>query len=148
MSQTIAANLGFPYIGAQRELKKHVEAFWAGRLTKEDLYEEAKKLRAEHWGIQREQGISVVPVGEFTFYDRVLDTAVDFGVVPARYASLGGLDQYFAIARGFQGPPSTSGVTRPVDIPASEMKKWCVFFFFVIFFELQATGNTEHKNTH
>ncbi len=114
-----ATNLGFPYMGANRELKKQVEAFWAGGVTEDILLSCGKALRQEHWKVQVEQGIEQVPVGEFTYYDRVLDVAYDFGVVPKRYEGLKpGFEQYFAMARGLQRPDAG------IDVPASEMKKW------------------------
>lgn len=47
----IAANLGFPRIGARRELKTAVEAYWKGTLPEADLLAEGARLRARHWQI-------------------------------------------------------------------------------------------------
>ena len=38
--------LGYPRIGRRRELKKAVEAFWAGTITAEELEATAADLRA------------------------------------------------------------------------------------------------------
>ena len=40
----VAANLGWPRIGPKRELKKALEAFWAGKSPEKDLLEEARAL--------------------------------------------------------------------------------------------------------
>ncbi len=115
----IAANLGFPRIGAHRELKKAVEAYWKGDKTQSQLQGEAKELRATHWKMQKDAGIDHIPSNDFSFYDQMLDTIAMLGAVPARYKHDGGevdLDTYFAMARGRQ----QSGV----DVVAMEMTKW------------------------
>lgn len=60
--------------------------------------------------------------GDFSLYDHVLDHSVAFNVIPKRYLGLGlsDIDVYFAMGRGRQTPG--------VDVPACEMKKWCVFY--------------------
>ncbi|MCZ0961088.1 5-methyltetrahydropteroyltriglutamate--homocysteine S-methyltransferase [Paracoccus benzoatiresistens] len=103
-----AANLGFPRIGARRELKAAVEAHWQGRLSAEELAAEGARLRRIHWQAQKDAGIEVIPSNDFSFYDQVLDTTVMLGAVPARFADAG----YFAMARGTE------------DAPAMEMTKW------------------------
>ncbi|HTN62806.1 MAG TPA: 5-methyltetrahydropteroyltriglutamate--homocysteine S-methyltransferase [Devosia sp.] len=112
---TVSANLGFPRIGAHRELKFALEPYWKGTASRSDLLETATKLRARHWQAQQEAGIDIIPSNDFTLYDHVLDTALAFGVVPERFANLRAgdpLDLYFACARG------TDAVT------AMEMTKW------------------------
>ncbi len=113
--------LGYPRIGRRRELKKAVEAFWAGRITADELETTAAGLRAAtrerlaSLGLGRDD--SSIPEA-FSFYDQVLDAAVTVGAIPARFASLvradGTIDLagYFTIARGEGG-----------NIPA-EMTKW------------------------
>jgi 5-methyltetrahydropteroyltriglutamate--homocysteine methyltransferase len=111
----IASNLGFPRIGPNRELKRAVEAYWAGRSEREELLETAARLRRQHWTLQRDLGIDHIPSNDFSFYDQVLDTAAMVGAVPARFGHEGGpvdLDTYFAMARG------------RADAPAMEMTKW------------------------
>lgn len=111
----ISANLGFPRIGARRELKTAVEAHWKGNLSAEDLAAEGARLRALHWQIQRDAGLEVIPSNDFSFYDQVLDTTAMLGAVPGRFGPLRGNvapDQYFAMARGTK------------DAPAMEMTKW------------------------
>ena len=111
----IASNLGFPRIGRNRELKRAVEAYWAGRSEREELLETAARLRRQHWTLQRDLGIDYIPSNDFSLYDQVLDTAAMVGAVPARFGHEGGhvdLDTYFAMARGRD------------DAPAMEMTKW------------------------
>jgi len=120
----ISANLGFPRIGAQRELKKAVEAYWSGKSDQKTLLSEAKKIREYNWKLQKEAGIQLIPSNDFTFYDHMLDTAVLIGAVPSRYHWSGGqvdLDTFFAMARGRQGT-TTDG--QKIDVAAMEMTKW------------------------
>jgi 5-methyltetrahydropteroyltriglutamate--homocysteine methyltransferase len=104
--------LGYPRIGAQRELKKATEAFWAGRETAAGLEETAAGLRRQTWETLRDAGLSDLPSNTFSLYDHVLDTAVMVNAVPKRFAALAGLDAYFAMARGAEG------------ITALELTKW------------------------
>lgn len=111
----IAANLGFPRIGARRELKTAVEAFWKGALPETDLATEAARLRARHWQVQQQAGITVIPSNDFSFYDQVLDTTALLGAVPDRFGPVAdrvSTAQYFAMARGTD------------TAPAMEMTKW------------------------
>src|ERR1700722_15442537 len=95
--------LGYPRVGARRELKKATEAFWAGRETRAGLTETAAALRRQTWETLRDAGLSGIPSNTFSLYDPVLDTAVLFNAIPERFASLDGLDAYFAMARGADG---------------------------------------------
>ncbi|MFD3261041.1 5-methyltetrahydropteroyltriglutamate--homocysteine S-methyltransferase [Paenibacillus lentus] len=116
MSQTVkSGNLGYPRIGGQREWKKAIEAYWAGKLEEGELHAQLAQIRLHNLQQQRDQGLEVIPVGDFTYYDHVLDTAVMFGLVPERFTYHGGevpLDTYYAIARGNK------------EATASEMTKW------------------------
>jgi len=117
---TRSHNLGFPSLGAARELKRATEAYWAGKLPAADLLAAARDLRARHWALQREAGIDLIPVNDFSLYDRMLDTCAMVGAIPARYGWRPGapvdLDLYFAMARGSQG--------KGRDVIAMEMTKW------------------------
>jgi 5-methyltetrahydropteroyltriglutamate--homocysteine methyltransferase len=126
------ANLGFPRIGRQRELKIALEAYWSGKADRASLVDVARTLRAENWRLQQQKGIDSIPSNDFSFYDHVLDTAVMVGAIPAIYGWTGGpvdLDTYFAMARG-----STGGDHSACDhahhgagaggVPALEMTKW------------------------
>lgn len=65
-------SLGFPRIGRDRELKKALEAHWKGELDEAGLRDVGRTLRAEHWRLQAEAGIELLPVGDFAWYDQVL----------------------------------------------------------------------------
>ena len=110
-----AANLGFPRIGRNRELKKATEAYWAGESDAARLGETGRQLRRQTWQEQRDAGLDVIPSNDFSFYDQVLDTTAMLGAVPPRFGYDSGtveLDTYFAMARGRD------------DAPAMEMTKW------------------------
>ena len=94
--------LGFPSMGRQRELKQALESFWRGDTFAQDLTGTAHRLQESHWAIQREAGLSYVTTGDFSLYDRMLDTSLMLGAVPARFARCGkdALTRYFALARG------------------------------------------------
>jgi len=111
--------LGFPRIGARRELKTALEAYWQGKASREALLETGGELRARHWRLQREKGVGFVAVGDFSFYDHVLDTSLMLGVVPPRFAGSGARDELdlgFRMARGC----SVDGR----EVHACEMTKW------------------------
>lgn len=110
--------IGYPRVGALRELKFASENYFKGQLPINELIRTGASLRSAHWRIQRENGISFIPSNDFSFYDGVLDTACLFGIVPERYRSLGlgALETYFAMARGYQGEQG--------DVKALSMKKW------------------------
>ncbi len=115
----LSSCLGYPRMGQNRELKRALEGFWAGKIAESELAEVARSLRARHWLAMREAGIALVPSNDFSLYDHVLDTAVLLGVVPERYRSVGDpLARYFAMARGLQDPGAG------VDLEALEMTKW------------------------
>ena len=102
----IAHNLGFPPLGAARELKRATEGYWNGKVPRAELLSTAAILLARHWALQRELGVDLIPSNDFSLYDRVLDTCALVGAVPPRYGWSGGLvdlDTYFAMARGSQG---------------------------------------------
>jgi len=116
---TIAHILGFPRIGASRELKTALEAYWKGDLARTELLAIGGKLRQRHWRCQRDAGLDFVSVGDFSFYDHILDTSALLGVVPTRFGWCGDdvdLDTYFRMARG----TAPSGA----PVPACEMTKW------------------------
>src|SRR6266576_274820 len=118
----IASNLGFPPLGAARELKRATEGYWSGKVSREQLLATAAELRQRHWRLQRDIGLDHIPANDFSFYDRMLDTCAMVGAVPPRYEWKAGsgrevdLDTYFAMARGSQG--------KGRDVTAMEMTKW------------------------
>ncbi|WP_054955375.1 5-methyltetrahydropteroyltriglutamate--homocysteine S-methyltransferase [Paenibacillus dakarensis] len=110
--------IGYPRIGANRQLKFTLEKYFKDEITAVELQEQAKQLRQLHWIIQQEYRIDYIPSNDFSFYDTTLDTAVLFNIVPDRYRklNLSAIDTYFAMARGYQGPNG--------DVKALAMKKW------------------------
>lgn len=112
-------NLGFPRIGPKRELKFALEAYWKGQSTASQLQDLASSIRAQNGELQR--FLDLVPVGDFSLYDQVLDMSFTLGHLPERVAKLEGdeLDNYFRVARG-----------RSVNdndcqcVHAGEMTKW------------------------
>lgn len=130
---TIVTNLGFPRIGAKRELKRALEQYWAGESSADALQAVARELRARHWQLQREAGVDAPPSNDFSFYDQVLDTAFLFDAIPARYRALADTEPlagYFALARGVQ--------RDGYDLHALEMTKWFDTNYHYLVPELQA----------
>src|SRR6201991_3541928 len=115
-------NLGYPRIGSRRELKKASELYWSGKLPAEQLTATGKDIRLHNWRLQKDAGIDLIPVGDFSFYDQVLDTSLMVGAIPKRSHSLmeakqlKDIDLLFAMARGYQ--------KDGFDITAMEMTKW------------------------
>ncbi|HET8935174.1 MAG TPA: 5-methyltetrahydropteroyltriglutamate--homocysteine S-methyltransferase [Polyangiales bacterium] len=111
-------NLGFPRIGALRELKFAQEKHWKGLISQAEL--EAVGAQQRKLGWQRQAALDLAPVGDFSFYDHVLDTSFLLGNVPARARNGpdGLLDAYFRVARGRAAKESGAGVA------AGEMTKW------------------------
>jgi 5-methyltetrahydropteroyltriglutamate--homocysteine methyltransferase len=117
----MSSNLGFPRMGVHRELKKALEAHWAGKLDESGLRAVGQVLKLNHWVLQQQLGIQHIPSNDFSFYDHVLDTAAMVGAVPERYKWSGpqvDLATYFAMARG------TARKSGPADVKAMEMTKW------------------------
>ena len=112
-------SLGFPRIGARRELKFAQEAFWKGQISEEELQITGADLRRRHW--QNQHQLDQVPVGDFSFYDQVLDMSFTLGNLPERVNNTGGseLDRYFRVARGRAGQESAC-----CGVQAGEMTKW------------------------
>ncbi|QIW15633.1 5-methyltetrahydropteroyltriglutamate--homocysteine S-methyltransferase [Pasteurellaceae bacterium RH1A] len=103
---TVSHILGFPRVGAKRELKFAEERFWRGEIAEQDLQDLAKALREKNWKHQAEANADFVAVGDFTFYDHILDLQVATGAIPARFGFDSqnlSLNQYFELARGNKG---------------------------------------------
>lgn len=111
----LATNLGFPRIGAKRELKFAMESFWKGDTAEAELIQTGADIRRHHWFMQRDAQIDLIPVNDFSFYDQMLDLTCLLGAVPPRYNWSGDtvdLNTYFSMARG------------NATTPAMEMTKW------------------------
>ena len=111
-------NLGFPRIGAHRELKKALERYWSEDLPQSALLEEGRRLRHQHWQLQQEAGLNLIPTGDFAWYDQMLNHSLMLGAVPQRFgiADPADIDTLFRMARG----------RAPSGQPAAacEMTKW------------------------
>ncbi|MDT9757041.1 5-methyltetrahydropteroyltriglutamate--homocysteine S-methyltransferase [Heyndrickxia coagulans] len=115
MSKVKSSNLGYPRIGEKREWKQALEQFWSKKLSEEAFLKRVKELRLSYLEKQKNSGIDLIPIGDFSLYDHILDTSVLFGLIPERFHHQNGavsLDTYFSIARGNS------------DVVASEMTKW------------------------
>ncbi|MDQ0300726.1 5-methyltetrahydropteroyltriglutamate--homocysteine methyltransferase [Salibacterium salarium] len=109
------SNLGYPRLGENREWKRALESFWAGRLDESEFLKEVKELRLSYLKKQQESGLELIPVGDFSLYDHILDTATMFGFIPERFkedSNTVSLTTYFNMARG------------TAEAPACEMTKW------------------------
>jgi 5-methyltetrahydropteroyltriglutamate--homocysteine methyltransferase len=113
-------NLGFPRFGKHRELKFALEKYWSNATSQDALLQTADTLRKQHW--QHQNKLDWVPVGDFSFYDQVLDMSFLLGNVPKRAKNLSDneLDNYFRVARG-RASVNESDCTC---IQAGEMTKW------------------------
>ncbi len=110
-----SSNLGYPRIGENREWKKILELFWSGEINENQFLIEMETIRLSNLRKQQEKGITLIPVGDFSYYDHVLDTAFMFNLIPTRFINgenKPSLQTYFDIARGNKGKI------------ASEMTKW------------------------
>ncbi|MDQ9011333.1 5-methyltetrahydropteroyltriglutamate--homocysteine S-methyltransferase [Acinetobacter gerneri] len=111
--------LGYPRIGAKRELKFACEAYWKNETSQTEFLEKAYAVEASNWQAQIDAGTSLLTVGDFVLYDSILTHAVRLGVIPTRFheaSKLNQVDQQFYLARG-RAPNCT-------DVPALEMTKW------------------------
>ena len=120
---TTVHNLGFPRIGAKRELKFALESYWKGESSRDELKGLGAQLRQRHW--QNQQGLDLVPVGDFAFYDQVLDMSFTLGNLPERVRDFHGdaLDNYFRVARG-RSAQSAEHAACCGGVAAGEMTKW------------------------
>jgi len=111
----LVTNLGYPRIGPRRELKRATESYWKGTISAAELEATGRTLREQAYRRQADARVDLVPCGDFSFYDQVLDTAVTVGCVPERHRSsrqAGPLEMCFAMARGTE------------TATACEMTKW------------------------
>lgn len=133
-TKTVKAHiLGYPRVGAKRELKFALESFWRRESSSEDLQNTAKTLRTAHWQKQQDADLAFVTSNDFSLYDHVLDHTVLFGAQPIRFAklpfgekSISPENAYFALSRG------------NLEQPAMEMTKWFDTNYHYIVPELNA----------
>lgn len=134
----VSTTVGYPYIGEKREWKRVVEKFWKKEITEEQFEEQLQALRYLQLKRQQNLGLELLTIGDFTYYDRMLDLAVMFNIIPSRYDVLKNatdLERYYAMARGAD------------DVVASEMTKWynTNYHYIVPEYEGQTLKVTENK---
>ncbi|VWB95990.1 5-methyltetrahydropteroyltriglutamate--homocysteine methyltransferase [Burkholderia lata] len=117
-------NLGFPRIGAKRELKFGLERYWKGESSRDELKALGAELRQRHWNDQRD--LDLAPIGDFAFYDQVLDMSFTLGNLPKRVQGFHGdvLDNYFRVARGRSAQSAEEHAACCGGVAAGEMTKW------------------------
>jgi len=112
--------LGYPRLGAFREIKKACEGYWKGALDEKALRSASLEEKHRRWRAQQEAGMDLVACNDFSLYDHVQDMSFMLGVIPERYKPLcqnvSDLDLYFAMCRGYQ--------EAGYDVTAMEMTKW------------------------
>ncbi|MCH6256318.1 5-methyltetrahydropteroyltriglutamate--homocysteine S-methyltransferase [Puniceicoccaceae bacterium K14] len=140
----VTHNLGYPRIGANRELKKATEAYWKKKISLKELEQVGQGLRKKNWLKQQAAGIDLIPSNDFSFYDQTLDMSCVLGNLPPRFIwdkSNVDLDTYFLIARGKENEKS---LEKSCDKGckhqsfASEMTKWFDTNYHYITPEFQA----------
>jgi len=117
-------NLGFPRIGAKRELKFALESYWKGQSSRDALQSLGGQLRQRHWIHQIE--LDLAPIGDFAYYDQVLDMSFTLGNLPERVRGFHGdpLDNYFRVARGRSAASADDHSACCGGVTAGEMTKW------------------------
>ncbi len=143
-------NLGFPRIGAKRELKFSLEKYWRGEISQAEFLTQSRERRESNWQIQQDAGIDFLPVGDFAHYDHVLNTTILLGLIPERFTkgsndkntdthASNPLDLEFRIGRG-QAPTGC-------QCAASDMTKWFNTNYHYIVPELSASlvNNADNK---
>jgi len=124
MEMVTTHNFGFPRIGEKRELKFALEKYWRREVSKESLLQTGFELRQKNW--QHQSKLDLVAVGDFSFYDQILDASFMLGNIPSRVSDLAfnsdedELDNYFRVARGRSGVDESSCSC----VSAGEMTKW------------------------
>ena len=131
--------LGFPRIGAQRELKKTLESFWSGNTGIKAFKKKVHEIKLNNWEQVKSTGIDYITVGDFSLYDQMLDLTHLFGTIPERFQSKykDPLQLYFAMARG----------DAEKGIAAMEMTKWFDTNYHYIVPEFGSKTQINRSNT-
>jgi 5-methyltetrahydropteroyltriglutamate--homocysteine methyltransferase len=98
-----------------------------------------KDLRQRHWSLQ--SALDLSPVGDFSFYDQVLDMSFTLGHLPERVIGFHGdqLDNYFRVARGRSAQSDDDHAQCCGGVAAGEMTKWFDTNYHYIVPEFTAT---------
>lgn len=114
--------LGFPRIGLYRELKFAQEKYWSKKIELSELLKVGRKIRQDNWKYQKNSGSDYVTVGDFAWYDHVLNITMMINNIPNRHYGSSkkevNLDTLFRIARGGESKQNSENCS------ASEMTKW------------------------
>jgi 5-methyltetrahydropteroyltriglutamate--homocysteine methyltransferase len=162
-----SANLGFPRVGLNRELKRATESYWRGESDYLALCKAGAELRARHWRLQRDLSIDVVPSNDFSFYDHMLDTTVMVGAIPPRFLGKDDTERFLASARTSGAYAMTADAAESAEAqgsidldtyfamargtakaPAMEMTKWFdTNYHYIVpeFYEGQEFRFASHK---
>eukprot|EP00894_Picocystis_sp_ML_P003840 jgi/Pico_ML_1/54357/g4717.t1 len=127
------ATIGFPRVGARRELKFALESYWKGKSSEQELLDVLQEVERQAWNVQREKGVLRIGL-DGTLYDQVLDWIFYLGLAPERFQHLKGLEQYFAMARGAP------------EAPALDMSKWFDTNYHYLVPELDANTRPSLEN--
>ena len=133
----MSTNLGMPRVGRKRELKFATEKYWRQEITASELLATATDVVDDIYKQQVNAGIDLIPVNDFSFYDRVLDLCCLLSMTPKRFqknVQSFYLDEYFRLARG------------DGDIAAMEMTKWFDTNYHYLVPEVEATSNPAFSN--
>ncbi|NWG38756.1 MAG: 5-methyltetrahydropteroyltriglutamate--homocysteine S-methyltransferase, partial [Hydrogenophilaceae bacterium] len=131
----LAHVLGVPRIGPNRELKFALEKFWRGEIDAPALDAVGRAIRMRNCQKQHDAGLDFVTVGDFAFYDQMLNHILLLGCEPSRFGFKGedALTRSFVMARGqIQAGHSDCGAhghcaghsAAPISTWALEMTKW------------------------
>ncbi|OQX81982.1 MAG: 5-methyltetrahydropteroyltriglutamate--homocysteine S-methyltransferase [Candidatus Omnitrophica bacterium 4484_70.1] len=90
---------GFPRLGLNKEFKTSIENFWKGEIEEAELISSLDNVEKERKSFYK-QYIDEFPMGEFTYYDHFLDTALMLGIYKFR-----NLNEYFKYGRGENALP-------------------------------------------
>ncbi|QJC31492.1 5-methyltetrahydropteroyltriglutamate--homocysteine S-methyltransferase [Enterobacteriaceae endosymbiont of Donacia tomentosa] len=110
--------LGFPRIGKNRELKKSLEKYWNNKISKTELLNTGFNIRKFNFK-QQKNNLDLLSVGDFAWYDHVLNTSLMLGNIPLRYSKISNLidiNTMFNISRGT--------IHENKKIYPSDMTKW------------------------
>ncbi|QJC28455.1 5-methyltetrahydropteroyltriglutamate--homocysteine S-methyltransferase [Enterobacteriaceae endosymbiont of Plateumaris consimilis] len=118
--KVLSHTLGFPRIGPYRELKKAQEKYWNNQITKKKLFDIGYNIRKFNLNEQKVNNIDLLPIGDFAWYDHVLNISLMLGNVPIRFKeeinNIINIDTMFYIARG--------SLHDKKSLNASKMTKW------------------------
>ena len=118
--------LGYPRVGEARELKFALEKFWRGEIDGAALEAAGRQLRARNWQAQKDAGLDFVAVGDFAYYDHILNHVQLLGCEPARFGfgDEDELTRHFTMARGQASSHEAACGCGSHGAFALEMTKW------------------------